>query len=176
MENPSSDIKTPEERRRELIENYREFMPDIEDRVYSRQKVGSDFSSLYAEYRLKYLKVKFMDLSRCIIDIRNNSDVTSYDSNTVCKTDNKYSNETKKMIKILLSKGFNTNQTLYELEKVYGSGILTQQECLEERPLGQTLMIFGGYGFQLMVYTTLFYLVYGRLKPSIFKFWKKKRK
>lgn len=116
--------------RKEVMENYKELMPDIEDVIYSRQKKKFDYSFLYYNYLKTDIEKRFNELAKITIDIRNNTKPTTFYSNSISKTDNKFSNETKRMIKHLLAKGWSNNEIAYEMEKIYGSGSITYNSGL----------------------------------------------
>ncbi len=129
-ERENIDIQQKEMRRKELIENYKEFMPDIEDFIYSGRRKKFDFSFLYYNFVKSDIERRFNELAKITIDIRNNTKPTTFYSNSISKTDNKLSNETKMMIKHLLAKGWTNNEIAYEMEKIYGSGSITYNSGL----------------------------------------------
>src|SRR5690349_14664598 len=94
-----------EKKRKEIIKNYKDLIPDIENYIYSKKTPTFDYKFLYREHKNKNTQQKYINLSRMIADIRNNTEPTSDLSNTIIKTDNKFSNETKKLVKHLLAKG-----------------------------------------------------------------------
>jgi len=123
-----NDLK--EIRRKEILSNYKDFMPDIEDNIYKRNNKKFDFSFFYYNYIKADIESRFNDLAKITIDIRNNTKPTTFYSNSISKTDNKLSNETKRMIKRLLAKGWTNNEIAYEMEKIYGSGTITYNSSL----------------------------------------------
>lgn len=137
--NSFQDIK---ERRQNIIENYKNLIPDIEDFIYSKRNNMFNFDE-YVEKIKSHLRIKRnRDLIQSIVDLRNNNDATTVDSNTLFQTDNKYSNEMKKMVKILTSKGYNYNEVVYEFEKIFGSGIITTTEFIEVHPRNERFINF----------------------------------
>ncbi len=127
-DNSDNDLK--DIRRQEIISNYKDYMPDIEDVIYERKNKKFDFSFFYANYIKADIESRFNDLAKITIDIRNNTKPTTFYSNSISKTDNKLSNETKKIIKRLLAKGWTNNEIAYEIEKIYGSGSITYNSSL----------------------------------------------
>jgi hypothetical protein len=119
--------KENEEKRRLIVENYKEFMPDIENVIYGRRNENKvpDYSFLYRDFKNVIVQQKFNDLANVIVDIRNNTKPTTYYSNSISKSDNRLSNETKRMVKHLLAKGWSETEVAYEIEKIFGSGTVT---------------------------------------------------
>ena len=68
-----------------------------------------------------------------ICDIRNNNAPVSDSSNTIKNSDNKYSNELKSSIKKMIALGYNYDQVVFELDKIYGTGILTTNKYFENK-------------------------------------------
>ena len=163
-----SDLENNENRRRYIIEKYKEYIPDIEDHVYSNRKPKFDFGFIAKEDRSKRILHRFNELSNIIVDIRNNTTATNYYSNSINKTDNKYSNETKKMVKHLLSKGWTNNEIAYEIEKVYGSGAITYYYGLEPEPTISSILAYSAFK---LFYT---YFCYRLGKGLVTKYIKKK--
>jgi hypothetical protein len=124
------DSVNMEKRRKEIVDNYKHFMPDIEDHIYGRRNKKLDFSFLYHNHVKSSIETRFNELAKITIDIRNNTKPTTFYSNSISKTDNRFSNETKKMIKHLLAKGWTNNEIAYEMEKIYGSGSITYNSGL----------------------------------------------
>jgi hypothetical protein len=136
-----------------LANNYRDLIPDIDNHIYGYQNPDFDFRFLARDYSLIMNNKRFNDLSKIILDIRNNNTPTSAYSNSISNTDNKFSNETKKMCKLLLAKGWTNNEVAYELEKVYGSGAILYYKGIEPEPTLSTYFyrfcfkIISFYGF-----------------------------
>ena len=124
----------------EIIANNKKHIPNIEN--FFLQKYVVDMRK-YTNYMTKStFAAKYKAVAQSVVDIRNNSDPVSEDSNTVDKTDNKFSNETKKMIKILLSKGWSAEEIALEMERIYGSGSIVTTRHLRV-PLGKTIFVNG---------------------------------
>jgi len=143
-----------ENRRNEIIENYKIFMPDIEDHVYGRRNKKLDFSFLYHNHVKSSIETRFNELSKITIDIRNNTKPTTFYSNSISKTDNRFSNETKKMIKHLLAKGWTNNEIAYEMEKIYGSGSITYNSAL----VNDSKTSYGGIALGVFQFFVMFKL------------------
>ncbi len=132
-----------EQRRNYIIENYKEFIPDIESKIYEKQSGRFDYSLFCHEYKNKIITAKFNQISQIIIDIRNNTTPSTYYSNSISKTDNKFSNETKLLIRALLAKGWTNNQIAYEMEKVYGHGVVSYHTGLiDDTPWSSMLVLY----------------------------------
>jgi hypothetical protein len=125
-------MESVEEKRQYIIDNYKNLIPDIEQYIYERKNPNFDYSFLSNNLKEKNIQRRYADLANIIVDIRNNTAATNYYSNSINKTDNKYSNETKKLVKHLLSKGWSNNEIAYEIEKIYGSGSITWHKTLEK--------------------------------------------
>jgi hypothetical protein len=134
MESKTKYIEN-EERRKYIIDNYKELIPDIEDYVLGRRNENKrhDYRYLYYDVKQNLFNQRYAVLASTLVDIRNNTDPVSPESNTIVKTDNKFSNETKKMVKMLLAKGWTVNEIIYEMEKVYGSGIVSWDNKLQRQ-------------------------------------------
>jgi len=129
-------------RRNYIINNYKEFIPDIEKYIYEKSNRNFDYTDIGHEYKRKIISEKFNVLSNIVVDIRNNTSPTTYYSNSISRTDNKYSNETKNMVKGLLAKGWSNNEVAYELEKIYGTGIISYNDGLvDDTPYSSKITI-----------------------------------
>jgi uncharacterized protein (UPF0305 family) len=133
-----------EERRQYIIDNYKEFIPDIEDYIYERKNPKFDYRFLSRKYKEERLQKRYNELSNIIVDIRNNTSATNYYSNSINKTDNRFSNETKKMVRHLLSKGWSNNEIAYEMEKIYGTGVVSYYTGLEKEPTVGSILFYSG--------------------------------
>ena len=127
-------MESVEEKRQYIIDNYKDLIPDIEQYIYERKNPNFDYSFLSNNLKVQNVQRRYADLSNIIVDIRNNTAATNFYSNSINKTDNKYSNETKKLVKHLLGKGWSNNEIAYEIEKIYGSGSITWHKTLEKEP------------------------------------------
>jgi hypothetical protein len=138
--------------RADIANNYRDLIPDIDRHIYGYLTPDFDYKFLSTEYSIKMNNERYNSLSKILLDIRNNTTPTSAYSNSISNTDNKFSNETKKMLKTLLSKGWTNNEIAYEMEKVYGSGAVLYYIGLEPEPTISTYFfrfcfkIFNLYG------------------------------
>lgn len=121
-----------DEKRQYIIDNYKDLIPDIEEYIYDRKNPKFDYSFLSNNMKETNIQRRYADLANIIVDVRNNTAATNFYSNSINKTDNKYSNETKKLVKLLLGKGWSNNEIAYEIEKIYGSGSITWHKTLEK--------------------------------------------
>jgi len=131
-----------EERRQYIIDNYNEFIPDIQEYIYERNYPKFDYRFLSKKYKEERLQKRYNELSNIIVDIRNNTSATNYYSNSINKTDNRFSNETKKIVRHLLSKGWSNNEIAFELEKVYGTGVISYYIGLEKEPTVGSILFY----------------------------------
>lgn len=120
------------ERRNKVIEDYKFHLPNIQEFIYFQRNRSHKFAFLTDQIReLKNAENNFK-LFKTIVDIRNNNEPTSPESNCIMKSDNKFSNELKNQISILTRKGWGYNDVVYEIERIYGSGILSSTEYFEK--------------------------------------------
>lgn len=150
-----------------IIEDYRKLIADIDNYVYERRTPKFDYKELYSDYKLSKMKADYNTLIRMIADIRNNETVVSAESNTLFNTDNKYSNETKRMIKHLLSKGWSVDEICYETEKIYGAGRISKPYDLKFNS-NYILALFLNYSLLGLTFGALW-----KMKRSLFKLIKK---
>ncbi len=133
-----------EERRMRIIEYHKDDIPYLEDAIYKHRPFDrDDYKMMAAGFLQKQKQNDFRNLLTSINDIRNNTTPVSDVSNTIKNFDNKYSNEIKQKIKILLDKGYSYNETVFELEKVYGTGMLTTKSFVEKKPFWETFFVRG---------------------------------
>lgn len=166
------ELDENDKRREYIINNYKHLIPDINDYVYERKNNVFDYRFLNRSFKEKEINNHYSDLAKVVVDIRNNVEPTGPESNTIYKTDNKFSNETKVLIKHLLSKGWRKQDVITELEKIYGGGIMTQ-DIIWEAPKLQ-LLIF--YSVNIMAIYLAFKVgkfFYYRSYRSMNKFYKK---
>jgi hypothetical protein len=151
-----------EEIRKYIIENYKDQIPDIENHIYHRRDKVADFSHIVNSAQVNPIFETYKNLVFSIIDIRNNSDPISPESNTIIKSDNNFANETKAMVKILLAKGWNYDDVAFEMERIYGQGIISRKGFFEKTPIKEYLIC--------TTYITLFsYAGYRTFRP-VFRF------
>jgi len=138
------ELQTQHQMRRDkFIENYKFHLPFIQDFIYYPTKRNHKFSFLTDQLRdIDNIENSFK-LFKTIVDIRNNNEPTSPESNCLMKSDNKFSNEMKNHISVLVRKGWRYNEVVYEIERIYGSGILSSTEYFE-KPYFHEYMVNGG--------------------------------
>jgi hypothetical protein len=143
-----------------LIENYKN---NIRYRKSHLQKKNKQMNN---ELIHKPFSSRYQRLSFTIIDIRNNSDPITSESNTIIKSDNTYSNETKKLVKVLISKNWTYDEIAFEMERICRMGTITRFEYFESIDYKQFLILglFMGLGL---------YCSYRMIKP-VYKFIYKK--
>lgn len=150
----TSPAEKNEIRRKYIVDNYQEYIPDIDNFINERKRGYYDYSMYAKEFKKKILQDKFNSLSAIVVDIRNNTSPTTYYSNSINKTDNRYSNETKKLVKHLLAKGWSNNEIAYEMEKIYGSGIVSYHSGLvDDTPITHKMVY---YAFNILGYCMLY--------------------
>lgn len=137
-------IQQHSERRKRIIENYKYYLPHIESFIFFQTNRNHKFSLLTDQLKELNNMDENLKLNKTIVDIRNNLEAVSPESNCVMKSDNKFSNETKNFIKILLRKGWSYNEIVHELERIYGSGILSTTEHIEKPFLHERIINGGG--------------------------------
>lgn len=121
--------------REELIENYKEIIPDIKEYCEFKAKGKVNFNFINKEIKESLTSNRIRKLFFSIVDIRNNNSPTSTESNAIVKTDNKFSNETKKHVRTLLSKGLTSNEIGYEMTNLYGYSALCSTMYQENVPV-----------------------------------------
>jgi len=124
--------------RDELIDNYKEIIPDIKEYCEFKGKGKVNFNFINKDIKEGLVSDRIRKLFFSIVDIRNNNSPTSTESNSIVKTDNKYSNETKKYVRILLSKGLSSNEIGYEMINLYGYSALCSTIYQENVPVRDT--------------------------------------
>jgi hypothetical protein len=145
------------ERRQKIIETYKFHLPHIESFIFFQTLRNHKFSVLTDQIKELNNMDESLKLNKTIIDIRNNLEAVSPESNCVLKSDNRYSNEIKSFIKILLRKGWSYDEVVHELERIYGTGILSTSEHfgnphLHERIINGGVLFLGtllGFKFTL---------------------------
>lgn len=129
----NKDIYKPKEIReseknifkQEIIEEYKDIVPDIKEFSEFKLKGHVDFKFIRKDIRDNLISQRIRRLFFSIVDIRNNNSPTSIESNVIIKTDNKFSNETKKNVRTLISKGLTNNDIGYEMIYLYGYSSLS---------------------------------------------------
>jgi len=121
--------------RDELIENYKDIIPDIKEYCEFKAKGKVNFNFINKDIKESLISNRIRKLFFSIVDIRNNNSPTSTESNAIVKTDNKFSNETKKYVRILLSKGLTANEIGYDMINLYGYSALCSTMYQENIPI-----------------------------------------
>lgn len=121
--------------REEMIENYKDIIPDIKEYCEFKSKRKVDFNFINKDVKESIISNRIRKLFFSIVDIRNNNSPTSTESNAIIKTDNKFSNETKKYVRILLSKGLSTNEIGFEMINLYGYSAICSTIYQENVPI-----------------------------------------
>ena len=122
-------------KREDYIKEYQDLIPDIRNFADRKEKGQIDLSFLGKEIRDNMTSLRVRNLFFSIVDIRNNNSPTSTESNSIVKTDNKFSNETKKLVRTLLSKGLSNMEIGYEITNIYGSSAICSKMYHEKVPL-----------------------------------------
>jgi hypothetical protein len=157
--------ETNEKLRKFIIENYKENIPDIEQHIYRKKYKQMDYSGLSKQMLQKVFDIRYQRVISTVIDIRNNSDPISPESNTIIKSDNTYSNETKRMIKVLIAKGWTYDEIAFEMERIYGMGTIAKFEYFENVRYREYLILFLFSGIGL-------YFTYRLIRPG-YRYFKK---
>ena len=160
-------IKNPitlPESKEEIIDNYSDMIPDLRDYIEFKQKGLVNFNFINKEIREELISNRVKNLYFSIIDIRNNNSPTSIESNTIIKTDNKFSNETKRLVKTLVSKGISTNEIGYEMNYLYGNSTICSKKYQENIP---TKDVFK-YGFTMFSEASIIFFSLKFLVKSTF--------
>jgi hypothetical protein len=157
--------------RKYIVDNYIDQIPDIEYHIYQRRDKRIDFSFLGMDSNINPIYTRYQNLVFTIIDIRNNSDPVSPESNTIIKSDNNYANETKRMVKVLLAKGWSYDEVAFEMERIYGQGIISRNGLFELNPIKEylicaTYLTISGYLFY-RVSKPIIRFLYRRVKPFL---------
>jgi hypothetical protein len=140
--------ETNENLRKYIIENYKDLIPDIEQHIYKKKTKQFNYAHIGREHIQKIRDMRYQRLVTTVVDIRNNADPVSPESNTIIKSDNNYSNETKRLIKILVSKGWSYDEIAFEMERIYGMGSIARIEYFDHVDYRQYiyLSVFMGIG------------------------------
>jgi hypothetical protein len=166
-EKPHNNINIS--KREEFLIDYQDLIPDIRNYAAKKEKGQIDLSFLGKEIREEIISSRVRRLFFSIVDIRNNNSPTSLESNSIIKTDNKFSNETKKMVKILLSKGISNMDIGYEMSNIYGSSTICNRIYKEKIPFLDKIK----YGFCITLEISLAGLTFGLIGRRIYRFIKK---
>jgi hypothetical protein len=157
---------TNEKIRKYIIDNYKPHIPDIEQHVNKNKTKQINFNYLGDELIQGVVSTRYQRLLYTIIDVRNNSDPIAPESNTIIKSDNNYANETKRMVRILISKGWSYDEIAFEMERIYGMGTIAR------------FVYFDNVRYREYVYLALFIGISGfsayRLIKPVYKFIRKK--
>ena len=125
--------------REELIASYGEIIPDIREYCEFKSKGNVDFKFMNKEIKESLMSNRIRTLFFSIVDIRNNNSPTSTESNAIIKTDNKFSNEIKKHVRTIVSKGLTSNEVGYEMIYLYGYSALCSSTYQENVPIKDTV-------------------------------------
>lgn len=121
--------------REEFFLNYQDFIPDIKEYCEYKSKGKVDYSFINKEKREHIISNNIRNLFFSVVDIRNNNSPTSTESNAIVKTDNKFSNETKRHVRNLLTKNLTPNQIGYEMINLYGYSAMCSTLYQENTPI-----------------------------------------
>lgn len=136
--------------REEFLLNYEELIPDIKEFCEYKSKGKVDYSFINKEKRENRISNNLRNLFFSIVDIRNNNSPTSTESNAIVKTDNKFSNETKRHVRYLLSKNLTTNQIGYEMINLYGYSAMCSTLYQENIPIKDLIKYYFCLGTEII--------------------------
>jgi len=126
--------KPGEDKKKKIIDLYKKDIPYLEDilEISEQPPELEDYSYIGKSFLLRNKDITFKNFIYSVNDIRNNIAPVSDTSNTIKNSDNRYSNELKSIGKRLIHKGYSYDDIIFELDKIYGNGIVTSNKYFEK--------------------------------------------